>query len=264
MASLSAVMIVKDEARGLEPALAALDWADEIVVVDAGSRDDTVAIARRHTDRVFVESDWQGYGIQRRRAQARASGDWLLWIDADEIVTPALADEIRAAVARDDRTVAFELPRLSWVFGRFIRHGGWYPDPVLRLYPAGRGRYSDALVHEHVELAPGMQVERLREPLLHYTYRDMQHYLVKSAAYARAWADTRERQGRSASLLQGLLHGSGCFLRMYVLRAGFLDGPQGLLLALLSAHSTFVKYADLWTRRQPRPLDEQSAERKDE
>lgn len=254
MAKLTVAMIVRNESANLRACLESVKWADEIVVLDSGSNDDTVAIARAYTDHVHVEADWQGYGVQRQRAQARASGDWVFMIDADERVTPDLREAIERIVVADDRSVVGAVPRLSFCFGRFIRHSGWYPDYVVRLYPRERARYDDAQVHEKVLPDPGMRVVRLRGDLLHYTYRDMEHYLVKSAAYAAAWASTRERDGRRASLAQGVWHGIGCFVRMYLLRAGFLDGRAGLLLALLSAHSTFVKYADLWTRRQPRPI----------
>lgn len=252
MAHLSAVLIVRNESANLRACLDSVKWVDEIVVVDGGSDDDTVAIARDYTDKVYVERDWRGYGVQRRRAQARATGDWIFMIDADERVTSGLRAEIERIVAADDRNLVGAVPRLSYCFGRFIRHGGWYPDCVVRLYPRLRAGYDDAPVHEKVRPEPGVSTVRLRGDLLHYTYRDIEHYLIKSAAYAAAWASVREHAGRRASLGQGVLHGIACFVRMYLLRAGFRDGRAGLLLALLSAHSTFVKYADLWVRGQPR------------
>lgn len=250
-ATLSVCLIVRDEAENIDDCLASVAWADELIVLDGGSGDDTVERARRRGARVEIDTDWQGYGVQRRRVQSFARGDWVLMLDADERVTPALANRIRRVLENDDRERAYELARLSWCFGRFIRHGGWYPDHVLRLYPRERGRSTDALVHEKIEVDAGMRIERLQGDLLHYTYRSVRHYLVKSAHYAEAWAEQRERRGRRASLAQGIAHGIGCFLRMYLLRLGLLDGRAGLLLALLSAHSTFVKYADLWARRQP-------------
>ncbi len=251
MPTLSVVLIVRNETENLAACLDTVSWADEIVVMDSGSSDDTVEIARRYTDKVYVESDWQGYGIQRQRAQAKATGDWVFMLDADERVTAQLRDSIEAAVARDQRDVVYAVPRLSWVFGRFIRHSGWYPDYVARLYARERTGYGGDRVHEKLIIGAGMRESMLAGDLLHYTYRDMNHYLVKSAHYAAAWAQQRQAQGRRASLSQGLLHGVGCFVKMYLLRAGFLDGRQGLLLALLSAHSTFVKYADLWVRNLP-------------
>jgi (heptosyl)LPS beta-1,4-glucosyltransferase len=251
MALLSAVLIVRNEAAVLAECLAHLAWVDEIIVLDSGSTDDTVDIARRYTDHVYVDADWQGYGVQRQRAQQHASGDWILVIDADERISPPLQQSITEVVRRDDRSRAWAMAILPWCFGRFIRHGGWYPAWKVRLYPRAAARYGDERVHEKLVFNPGIETDRLSGDLLHYTYRDLEHYLVKSAGYAAEWAAQRECSGQRASLLEGLLHGAGCFLRMYLLRAGFLDGRQGFLLALLSAHSTFVKYADLWSRRQP-------------
>lgn len=257
MARLSAVLIVRNEAASLRACLDTVTWADEIVVLDSGSNDATVAIAREYTAHVHTAADWQGYGVQRQRAQALATGDWIFALDADERVTPALRSAIERVVAEDKRDAVYAMPRLTFCFGRFIRHSGWYPDYVTRLYPRERARYDDAPVHEKVAADPGMALVRLQGDLLHYTYRDLEHYLVKSASYAAAWASARERAGRRASLMQGVLHGIACFVRMYLVRAGFLDGRAGLLLALLSAHSTFAKYADLWVRRQPRPTEVQ-------
>lgn len=248
MATLAAVLIVCNEAHNIEAALQSVQFADEIIVMDSGSTDDTVAIAKHYTDKVFTESDWQGYGVQRQRAQEKASADWVLMIDADERATPELQAEIKKIIASNDQTRVYAVPRLSWCFGRFIRHSGWYPDYVVRLYPRTQADYDAATVHEKLSYPPTMQLHKLRGDLLHYTYRDLQHYLVKSAAYAAAWAAQREQQGKRSNLLQGILHGVGCFVKMYIVRLGFLDGRQGLLLALLSAHSTFVKYADLWLR----------------
>lgn len=251
MASLSVVLIVKDEAQNLAACLDTVRWADEIVVLDSGSSDDTVTIAQQYTRQVFTESDWQGYGLQRQRAQQYATGEWILMLDADERVTPTLRESVQCVLHEDRRDRVYALPRLSWCFGRYIRNGGWYPDYVTRLYPRDRAHYGEQRVHEKLSHV-GLQVERLEGDLLHYTYRDLHHYLVKSAGYARDWAAQRHAQGRRASLLQGMGHALGCFLRMYLLRAGFMDGRAGLLLALLSAHSTFVKYAALWLYQQPK------------
>ncbi len=252
MASLSVVMIAKNEGDILAGCLEKLDWVDEIVVLDGGSGDNTVEVAKRFTDKVFVDSDWQGYGVQRQRAQAKASCDWVLMVDADEHVSPELKANVLSVLAEDNRDTAYSIPILPWCFGRFLRHGGWYPAHKVRLYARDKAAYGDQRVHEKLDFAEGVEIERLEGDLLHYTYRNLEHYLVKSARYANEWAEQRERKGKSASLLDGWLHGVGCFLRMYLIKAGFLDGKQGLLMALLSAHSTFVKYADLWSRRQPK------------
>ncbi len=250
--TLAAVLIVKNEAENLADCLATLDWVDEIVVLDSGSIDTSREVAEAAGARFFVNANWPGFGRQRQLAQSHVQSDWVLWIDADERVTPTLRSSIEAVLATPTTNTVYSIPRLSWVFGRFIRHCGWYPDRVLRLYPRALTGYNDALVHEKVELGPGIKTAKLKGDLLHYTYRDLEHYLVKSAGYAAAWAQQRQQRGKRGSLGQGLLHGVGCFMKMYLLKAGFLDGKQGLLLSLLSAHSTFVKYADLWIRTDTR------------
>ncbi len=250
--TLAAVLIVKNEAENLADCLATLDWVDEIVVLDSGSTDTSREVAEAAGARFFVNADWPGFGRQRQLAQSHVQSDWVLWVDADERVTPELRSSIEAVLATPATNTVYSIPRLSWVFGRFIRHCGWYPDRVLRLYPRALTGYNDALVHEKVELGPGIKTAKLKGDLLHYTYRDLEHYLVKSAGYAAAWAQQRQQRGKRGSLGQGLLHGVGCFMKMYLLKAGFLDGKQGLLLSLLSAHSTFVKYADLWIRTDTR------------
>ena len=248
MATLSVVLIVKNAEQELRQALESAKWADEIIVYDSGSEDATRSIAAEYTSHVIVDTDWQGFGLQRQKAQAHASGDWVLMLDADEVISEPLADEIRALIKDNNQQFYYEIPRLSWVFGRFIRHSGWYPDCVIRLYPREKAAYNDALVHEKVVAGAELSLGRLSSDLLHYTYRDLEHYLVKSAGYAKAWADQRELRGKKTTIRQGVLHAVGCFVKMYILRMGFLDGRAGLVLALLSAHSTFAKYADLAIR----------------
>lgn len=247
--TLTVALIVKNEAEHLERCLETLRWADEIVVIDAGSTDATCDIAQRYTDNIHVYDDWQGFGIQRQRAEAHATSDWLLMIDADERVSSELRATIEQAM-QDGERVIYRLPRLTWCFGAWIRHSGWYPDRVARLYPRNQAGYNDALVHEKLDNPNALPVKDLSGDLLHYSYRDLRHYLEKSAHYAQAWAAQRAARGKRAGLASGIGHAIGCFLRMYVLKAGFLDGRAGFLLAVLSAHSTFAKYADLWIRTQ--------------
>ncbi len=250
--TLSIVLIIKDESDNIEDCLKTADFADEIIIVDAGSQDNSIELTRKFTNKIFIEDDWQGYGVQRQRAQGYASGDWILMLDADERITPELRRSIMEAVANNDQQSVFDVARLSYCFGRFIRHSGWYPDHVTRLYPRLKASYNASTVHEKLAYAEDrFHRKQLNGDLIHYTYRDMNHYLVKSAHYAEAWSRQRYSNGKRATLPQGALHAIGCFVKMYLLRAGFLDGRQGLLLALLSSHSTFVKYADLWVRSQP-------------
>lgn len=253
MPTLSVVVITKNAESQITDCLKSVSWADQIIVLDADSADATASCARRCGAEVTVSDDWPGFGRQRQRAQALATQDWILMLDADEQVTPELAGAIRGAVAENNQNRVYEVCRRSWCFGRFIYHGGWYPDPVVRLYPRLRTQYNDSLVHEKVLVSTDLTKQRLSGDILHFTYPTLRHYLEKSAHYAEAWAAQRAQQQRHASLAQGCAHGLACFIRMYLLRGGFLDGRAGFLLAVLSAHSTFVKYADLWLYDQPPP-----------
>lgn len=250
MASIAAVLIIKNEEKHLDECLSAINWCDEIIIVDAGSEDTSVEIARRYTDKVFIESDWQGFGIQRQRAQGHATTDWILMIDADERVTEQLKLKIQDIVKKNDQGIIYALPRLSRVFGKFIHHSGWYPDYVLRLYPRTKASYGDNRVHEKLTYDGSMTVKRLKQHLLHYTFDRLDQYLIKSGQYANEWAIQRHKQGKKTSLFNGTTHAIGCFVKMYFINAGFLDGKHGFLLAVLSAHSTFVKYAALWMYNQ--------------
>ena len=212
MPTLSVAMIVKNEAQDLAACLETVKgWVNEIVILDSGSTDETLQIAERFDAKVYINTDWQGFGKQRQLAQQYVTSDYVLWLDADERVTPELQASILQAVENNEQ-------------------------------------YGDELVHEKVHYPKNAQVKKLKGDLLHFTYKDIHHYLVKSASYAKAWAIQRANAGKKASLMDGVTHALSCFVKMYLLKAGFLDGKQGFLLAILSAHSTFVKYADLWNR----------------
>lgn len=256
--SIAVALIVRNEERHLRACLETVsEWVDEIVILASESTDNTEAIAREFTDKYYLNYEWPGFGKQRQLAQTYVESDYVLWLDADERITPQLQASIQAILNQDEITdTIYRIPRLSWVFGRYIRHCGWYPDKVIRLYPTKLTGYDDALVHEKVIQPQGVAMQDLTGDAIHYTYNDIHHYLVKSAGYAKAWADQREASGKKATLFQGFTHALGCFVKMYLLKAGFLDGKQGLLLSILSAHSTFVKYADLWERGQKRSNDQ--------
>lgn len=252
--TLAVALIVKNEAKNLKACLETVkDWVDEIVILDSGSNDETEQVARQYTNKFFVNEEWPGFGPQRRLAQSYVESDFVLWLDADERVTPELKQSIETTLLAPQENTAYTISRLSWVFGRYIRHCGWYPDRVVRLYPTKLTQYDDALVHEKVELSKEIAVKPLQGDAIHYTYNDLHHYLVKSAGYAKAWAEQREKRGKKSSISQGIVHALACFIKMYIIKAGFLDGKQGFLLSLLSAHSTFVKYADLWIKTSTEP-----------
>jgi glycosyltransferase involved in cell wall biosynthesis len=243
---LSVIIITKNEAANIRACLESVAWADEIIVVDSGSTDDTVAIAREFTPQVYVH-DWPGFGAQKNRALDYATNEWVFSIDADERVTPELRAEMEAAIDKP-QAEAYEMPRLSSFCGRFMRHSGWYPDYVLRLFRRGKGRFSDALVHESVQMQGS--TAQLRQPLLHYSYRDLDDVLSKLNSYSGAASAMLQRRGKRGSLTQAVLHGMWAFIRTYFLRAGFLDGREGFMLAVMNAENSYYRYIKLWLKQK--------------
>jgi len=249
MATLSAIVITMNEEKRIGACLESLaGLADEIVVLDSGSQDKTLDIARKYTDKVFISDDWPGFGKQKQSAQAYTSGDWIISIDADEVVSPELSRSIKEAVRKDDRSLVYALARTTWFFGSFIRHSGWYPDYVIRLFPKDRTGFDDALVHEKVLVPEGIQQKTLTGDLYHFTFTSMEQWLVKTAYFARLWADERAAKGKKSSLIQAVSHALAYFVKTYFFKRGFLDGRPGFLLAVLGAYSRLIKYADLWSR----------------
>ena len=240
---LSVTVIAKDEAADIGAALDSVAFADEIVVVDSHSTDDTVAIARRHTDRVIVR-DWAGYIDQKNYAASQAAHDWILSLDADERVTPALADEIKSALAAAPSHQAYRIPRVTWHFGRWIRTTDWYPDYQLRLYHRQSARWTGKYVHEAVTV--NGTVGQLRHELQHYAYRDIADHLETMDRYTTYAAKQMHESGRRAGLLQVAGHPPLAFLRNYVARGGFRDGLAGLTISAMNSYYVFLKFAKLW------------------
>ena len=240
---LSVVIIARDEEDSIGEALESVKWADEVIVVDSGSTDRTVEIARARGAKVLVTSDWPGFGAQKNRALDQATRAWVLSIDADERVTPELRDEIAAVVAANGPHEAYEVQRLSSYCGRFMRHGGWWPDRVTRLFRRGAARFSDDLVHERVVVQGA--TGRLKAHLLHHAYEDLEEVLRKVDRYSTAGARMRHAKGERGSVTRAVAHGAWAFFRTYVLRAGFLDGRHGFMLAVSNAEATYYRYAKL-------------------
>ena len=241
MNSLSVIIITKNEAANIATCIESVAWADEIVVVDSGSSDDTPDICRGLGAKVY-EHDWPGFGPQKNRALDYATGDWVLSLDADERVSPELRAEIQSAMLKG-RADAYEIPRLSSFFGRYIRHSGWRPDYVTRLFKRGAGRFSDDLVHERV-IVTGSTV-KLRQSIMHESFRDAEELLAKIDHYSSAGALMLHKKNRTSSLKQAVAHALWAFLRSYILRAGFLDGREGFMLAVSNAEGTYYRYLKL-------------------
>lgn len=246
--TLTAALIVKNEEQHLQPCLESVyQWVDEIVILDSGSTDQTEQIARQFTDKFYTNTDWPGFGKQRQLAQEYINTDYVLWLDADERVTPELKQSIENSVAEDRPYQVYQINRLTTAFGKDIRYSGWSPDWVTRLYRTKSTQYNDALVHESVIVPQGYQVVSLNGRLKHQTYERLSEYTKKTQLYMQSWADQREGK-KKVSLTGAVLHGFFRFFKMYIVKCGFLDGKHGLLLAILSANTTFTRYADLWLR----------------
>jgi (heptosyl)LPS beta-1,4-glucosyltransferase len=250
----------------IEACLESLDWVDEIVILDSGSADRTLELARKRGAKVHVREDWQGYGIQRQRAQQLATGDYILAIDADERVSPELRKSIQAVLANPDDQKVYEVVRNNRFLGATLDLHGWHHETLIRLYSRKHYTYHDSHVHESVDTR-GAAVKQLRGPLYHDTCHDYEHFLQKHVAYAHTWARERAEQGRKSSLTTAVMHASWNFFRLYLLQGGFLDGRRGFLFALHASHYVFNKYAALWyygraqgaTRSEPFPATSRHA-----
>lgn len=239
---LSVFIITCNEAANIQDCIRSVAFADEVIVLDSGSTDDTVALARAAGARVEVSDDWPGFGPQKNRALALTRGEWVLSLDADERVTDELAAEIQA-VLRNPVHDAYEMARLSSFCGRFMRHSGWWPDYVLRLFRRHCAEFTPVLVHEKV-IHQG-KTGRLNGHLLHYTYPNLDRALEKMNRYSSDGAEAMRARGRKASLASAMGHGAWTFIRLYVLRRGFLDGRHGFVLATVAAMGSFSRYAKL-------------------
>lgn len=246
--TLSVAIITFNEEANLPRTLHSVAWADEIVVVDSGSSDDTLAIAEAFGARIF-EEDWQGFGRQKNFAIGKCTSDWVLSIDADEEVSPALASEIRALLAAQPPCGLYTVPRRNYFLRRWMRHGGYYPDRKLRLFTRGNIFFENALVHETIPRS--LPTGTLEGDLLHHAYYSLTGYIEHMNRYSTLGAATAVERGRTSHSLFGflwnvLLNPLATFLYNYLFRLGFLDGREGLLLHLY--HSAYVswKYAKAW------------------
>jgi glycosyltransferase involved in cell wall biosynthesis len=245
--SLSVAIITLNEEANLPRTLASVTWADEIVVLDSGSTDRTREIAESFHARFFVES-WKGFAAQKNSALQKATGDWILSLDADEEVEPALAQEIRETLAKNPSEAGFWIPRKNFFLGRWIRHGGFYPDPKLRLFRGGAGAFENRLVHEDIVLQGSSA--KLRNHLLHHAYPTLDGYLEHMNRYSSLGSQMTVAGGRRArfSFVDIVVRPRLTFFYNYVLRGGFLDGREGLLLHLYHDNYVSWKYAKAWER----------------
>jgi glycosyltransferase involved in cell wall biosynthesis len=242
MTTLAVTVITKNEENFIRTCLESVKWADEIIIVDSGSTDKTIEICREYTDKILM-TDWPGFGPQKNRALAMAASDWVLSLDADEQVGDKLKQEILSAISAPEDHAAFDLPRSSRYCGRRIHHSGWWPDYVTRLFSRGRARFSDDLLHER--LVVDGPIGRLREPLIHEAFVSLEDVLETMNRYSTAGARMMHDRTRKASMATAILHGFWSFFHTYVVRAGFLDGREGFMLAVSNGEGTYYKYLKL-------------------
>jgi len=239
---ISVVIITYNEELNVDNALASVSDFDDIVVVDSFSSDKTVDIARKYTERIY-QHEWQGFARQKQTAVDYARNEWVLVLDADERVSPALKKEIQTAITAAGYD-GFLIPRKNFFLGKWIRYGGWWPDAVLRLFRRRSGAFDMREVHEKVVVRGA--VRSLAEPLEHYSYRSLSGYIKKMESYATLSAHEYRKRNNNTGVTALIINPASTFIKMYLLRRGFLDGVHGFLLAVLYSFHTFLKYAKLW------------------
>ena len=242
MQPISATLITYNEERNIEGALQSIAWADEIIIVDSGSRDATLEICRRFTDKI-IHRDWTGYVDQKNFALEQASNDWIFSLDADERGSPELVVEIRDLARKRFPDFGYRIPRVAFFMGRWIRHGDWYPDYQLRLFDRTYGRWDGGRVHESVKIEG--KTGFLKGEIHHYTYRSLSEYLERLEIYSGLAAMDYQQKGKTATLARLLGNPAAAFVKAYLLKRGFLDGTPGFIAAGMGAVSVFFKYAKL-------------------
>lgn len=243
---LSVVVVAKNEARNIERCLRSAPFAEELLVIENDSSDGTAQLAQRLGARVLREP-WRGYGPTKAFAARAARFDWVLSLDADEAVSPALADELQQVFRDLDPEAGYEMPRQSFYLGRWIRHGGWFPDRQLRLFHRKYSMWNEALIHEKV-MCP--KKRRLRQPLEHYVFRDLKHQIETNNRYSSLQADEWIAKGRGFALWRLLFKPPSKFLETYVWKRGFLDGMPGFIIAVGAAYSVFLRWSKVWEKRK--------------
>ena len=243
LTNLSVIIITKNEAHDIRECLTSTSWASEVIVLDSGSTDDTVKIAREFTKHVHIVKDWQGFGIQKNRALTYATKDWVLSLDADERITPELRTEIQKSITEPNSNSGFRIPRSSNYCGKFMRHSGWSPDYVVRLFRKDSGKFSEDIVHE--SLVINGNIGTLNYPIRHYAFSDLEEVLDKINRYSSAGATQKLNQGKRSSLGKAVRHGLWAFMRTFFIQAGFLDGREGFMLAVSNAEGVYYRYLKL-------------------
>jgi len=251
MTKLSVIVITKNEAHNIEDCLKSVDFADEIILFDSGSTDNTVEIARRYTPHVTVTADWPGDGPQKNRALAKTTGNWVLCLDADERVTPPLAEEIKKILHAGTNFAAFNIPYQSTYCGKAIRFGDWRGESHVRLFQRDKAKFTENIVHCH--LAVNGKTGKLKHKIIHHPFHHLGAMLHKLNDYSTQSAKALFAKGKKATLSTALSHAFWSFLKGYILKLGFLDGREGFILAISNAQGTYYRYLKLMYLHESAP-----------
>ena len=241
MQTISVIIITKNEEVNIVECVRSASFANEVIVIDSGSTDNTVMLAKKNGAKV-IETDWPGYGAQKNRAIEASKGRWIFSLDADERITPKLASEILKSIETDFFKV-FSVPRRSFYISKFMKHSGWSPDHTKRLFRRGYAIFSNHMVHEH--LKTDQPSGFLYQPIIHYSYRNFETVLNKINEYSSKSAEELLNKGKRGSLTKAIIHGLWAFFRTYIIRAGFLDGKEGFMLSISNAEGVYYRYVKL-------------------
>lgn len=242
MPSLGVLVLTYNEAENIKDCLESVKWVDEIVIIDSFSSDRTIAISRDYTDKIY-QRKFDDFSSQRNLGLEKIDSEWILVLDADERISAALKEEIKRELS-DPKFEGYYAPRKNYFLGKWIKYCGWYPDYVLRLFKKNASNQYNGLVHEGIQIKG--KVGRLKNALIHYTYRDLEHYLNKTNLYTTLGAKSKYLVGKRKGLAYILLRPGIEFVNKYLLKKGFLLGKEGLFLAILSSYYQFLKYVKLW------------------
>jgi len=248
---ISVTILTKNSSHHLKEVLGALKDFDEVVIVDTGSCDNTLNIAKKFPNTTIFEESFCGFGPIHNKASSLAKNEWILSIDSDEVVSKEMATEIFNTKLCEN--CGYSFPRHNYFNDKWIKWCGWYPDRHIRLYHRGRTQFSDAQVHEEILLKPGMEEIKMKAPLRHYSYRDIADFLDKMQLYSTLFA--KQYQGKKkASLWKALSHGFFTFFKSYILKRGIMGGYEGFVISLYNAHTAYYKYLKLKEANQKTPF----------
>lgn len=257
---LSAILITKNEEKNICRCLDSLHFVDEVIVVDSGSTDQTCAMARKYPNVVLVETQWFGFVENKKIAIEKTKNDWILWVDADEVVPEELAKEWEKIVSAPlfHETGAIDVARKTFFLDNWVRHSGWYPNRTIRFFHKKRAQLSESILHESIQVKPGYKTDHFNTDLLHYSYTSLYQYFDKMNYYGIAGAKEIIRKKKKAFLPQLILQPIWTFFRFYILKKGFLDGRIGIIVCMGAAFSNFIKYSNYFFLKKYQKVSQES------